>query len=143
MISVCLVYLGVSVWLGQSQVQVNESDGMIEICAWKSLETIGSLTLNIEPHNGSAFGNKIHYAAVCLLTFKSLLYHPLPAGSDYIVIVPMVTIPATQLQACFTVDIIDDTLVEEIETFFVHLAYSGSANVLEIAPSTVEVTILG
>ena len=55
--------LGVSVWLVPSQVQVNESDRMVEICAEKSLETVGSLTLNIESRNGSAFGNKIYNAA--------------------------------------------------------------------------------
>ena len=57
--------------------------------------------------------------------------------------VSMVTIPSVQLQACFTVDIVDDTLVEEVETFFVDLAYSGSADMLKVATSTAEVTIFG
>ena len=132
-----------SVWLVESHVSVNESDHMVEICVQKSSETIGSLTLNIEPRNGSAFGNKMDYATPPAHTFTTLLYFLLLAGSDYNITFLMVTIPATHLQECFIVDIIDDALVEEVETFFVDIVYSGSAAVLEIAPSTVEVTILG
>ena len=72
-----------------------------------------------------------------------ICYHP-PAGSDYVIAVTSVTIPANNLETCFSVEIVDDPMYEpDDEKFLVELVYSGAENVTVGPRSIFDVTILG
>ena len=72
------------------------------------------------------------------------LYHHLPAGSDYNLADATVDIPKNDLQACFSVEIVDDTAEEDnMENFFVDLVYLGTENVTVGPQSSTEVIVLG
>lgn len=70
-------------------------------------------------------------------------YHFLPAGSDFNLPVSTISIPKNSIRTCVQVEIIADTENEGTENFFVELSYSGTYNALVIAPSTIEILLLG
>ena len=79
-----------------------------------------------------------------LYTLTISVHRSLSAGSDFKLSVATITIHASEYTSCFDVEIIADTDNEGTENFFVELVYSGShAAVSVIAPSTVEVLVLG
>ena len=126
----------------ESELEVNEYEGVVEICVRKNLETAISVTLDLAIRNGSAFGNQIDIAACTLLKiFLPCCY--VSAGSDYISAVSTITILPLQFLACFTVEIVRDTEREDAENFFVELSYSGAANVSLLSPTTITVVIFG
>lgn len=56
----------VSVQFTQPMVQVNENEGVTDICVQKNLQTIVSVTVDLVPRNGSAIGNRIGVVVYCI-----------------------------------------------------------------------------
>ena len=54
-------YVVVTVQFAESEVQVNENDGLVEICIRKNLETTIDLTLDLAFRDGNAIGNQIQH----------------------------------------------------------------------------------
>ena len=131
----------------QIQYSTSESSGSVELCASVTSPDelqLDPFTLNVEYMNITAG----ILAALLLMSIMIIVATSADAGGDYSITSSSVTIgPFSQAsrRACVTVDITDDTVAENLETFSAMLVLSfNPANQLQltITPSKTLVNIL-